>query len=242
MGLLTLLGFGAFVAVSFVAGLRLLLLSRRTREVPEFAFGGALFLGGVGFCLYTLAAVKHALPADLNRAGMIAGVTCLDLGVLLNLLGVWRVFRPGKRWAATIFAASVAALTAHLCAVILTYDPSRGGVPFTFWTFAGIAAAGYLWCASECFRYYGLLRKRVRLGLAEPEMAHRLLLWGCASTAALLQVVINVLNRLVAGQGMDANVLVVQSLVGLVCAVSLWFSFFPPTAYLRLVLGEQATS
>ena len=242
MVLLTLLGFAAYVGVSFVAGLRLVLLSRRTREIPEFAFGGALFAGGLGFCLYTLTTVTRTLPAELERTLYFLAVGCLDLGVILHFLGIWRVFRPGERWAACLFAAGVAAVASHLALVFTSFEPGRGSSALAFWNFATVAASGHVWSTSEAFRYHGLLRKRLRLGLAEPEMVHRIFLWGCASSAALTQIVITMASHLISGRNLVPGMVSVQSLVGLVCAMSLWFSFFPPKAYLRLVMGEQATS
>lgn len=242
MALLTLLGFAAYLGVSFVAGLRLVWLSRRTREVPEFAFGGALFAGGLGFCLYTVTTVTHALPAELERSVYFLAVSFLDLGVILHLLGIWRVFRPGQRWAAALFAGGVAAVCSHLALVFVSFEPGKGSSALAFWNFATVAASGHVWSTSEAFRYYGLLRKRLRLGLAEPEMAHRILLWGCASSAALTQIVITMANHVISGRNLDPSLVVVQSFVGLVCAVSLWFSFFPPALYLRLVFGERVAS
>lgn len=242
MVLLTLLGFAAYLGVSFVAGLRLVWLARRTRELPEFAFGGALFAGGLGFCLYTVATLTRGLPEELERTVYYLAVSFLDLGVILHLLGVWRVFRPGQTWAAALFAAGVAGVVSHLTLVFLSFEPGKGSSGLAFWNFATVSASGHVWSTSEAFRYYGLLRKRLRLGLAEPELAHRILLWGCASSAALTQIVITMANHVISGRNLDPNLVVVQSFVGLVCAVSLWFSFYPPSFYLRLVFGERVAS
>ncbi len=240
MSLVSLLGFGSFVAVSFIVGLRLLLLARRTREVPELAIGVALFGGGLGYCFYILAFVTKLLPEDMRFTGYLAAITCLDVGLSFHLLGVWRVFRPGARWAAGGFSCGVAALISHLFVAVLSYDPSGARGFFAFWLFNGVAAAGYTWSAYECFRYHALLRKRARLGLAEPEMVHRLLLWACAGSAALLLIGLGIFNRLTVEHGVDPRVMVAQSLLGLVSAVSIWLAFFPPAAYLRLVTSHKA--
>jgi hypothetical protein len=239
LGLLTLLGFGAFVGVSFVVGLRLLLVAQRTREVPELSIGGALFAGGLGYCFYILTFVVKLFPGAMREAGYIAAIASLDVGVVFLLLGVWRVFRPGERWAAVAFASGVAALVTHLFVGVVSYDPSGARGFFTFWLFNGVAAAGYTWSACECFRYHGLLRKRARLGLADREMVHRFLLWGCAGGAALLLIGLGMLNRFLVEQGVDPSLMVAQSLLGLVSAVSIWLAFFPPAAYLRVVAGNE---
>ena len=52
MELLGAIGGVSFILASLVIGLRLLLLARRTRELPEFVIGLALFLmGGLGYPL-----------------------------------------------------------------------------------------------------------------------------------------------------------------------------------------------
>lgn len=240
MGLLSLVGFALFVGVNFVVGLRLLLLAKRTGEVPELAIGAAIFAGGVGYCFYIVAIATPLASGGLRFPGFVAAISFLDLGVVFHLLGVWRVFRPGERWAAAVFACGAAAIAGHWIVSIVHYDPSGARGTLAFWLFNGIAAAGYAWSAVECLRYHAILRKRARIGLAEPEMVHRVLLWGCAGGSALLLMGLAMLNRSLNEIGIDPRIMAGQSLLGIFGSLSIWLAFFPPAAYLKVVLGEES--
>src|SRR4030095_15627117 len=93
MLVLAALGGGAFFLASTIVSIRLLLLARRTRALPELLIGfGLLVLGAIGFeatagtpALQTALSVAHALLQTLGE-GSIAVFT-------------WRVFRPDAGWA-----------------------------------------------------------------------------------------------------------------------------------------------
>lgn len=240
--LLSILGFVLFVGVNFVVGSKLLLLAKRTREVPEFAIGAATFAGGIGYCFYVLAIATPTASGALRFPTFVAAISCLDLGVVFQLLGVWRVFRPSKSWAAAAFVVGAALLAIHFVVAIVHYEPSGARGVLAFWLFNGVAAASYAWASVECFRYHDILRKRARLGLSEPEMVHRVLLWGCAGTSALLLMGLAMLNRSLNEVGIDPRIMAGQSLLGIIGSMSIWLAFFPPAAYLRMLLGSEARS
>jgi hypothetical protein len=223
-------------------GSRLLWLAKRTHEIPELAIGASTLLGGIGYCFYILAIATPTASGGLRFPTFVAAISCLDVGVVFHLLGVWRVFRPGKSWAAAVFVAGAALLAIHFVVAIVHYDPSGARGVLSFWLFNGVAAAGYAWAGFECFRYHGILGKRARLGLAEPEMVHRVLLWGCAGTTALLLMGLAMVNRSLNEVGIDPRIMAGQSSLGILGSLSIWLAFFPPAAYLRMVLGSEARS
>lgn len=238
MGAFALLGFGAFVAVSLSVGLRLLLLARRTREVPELAIGGALFAGGLGYCGFISAFALRALPDLAVRPVHAIAAGGLDIGILALVLGVWRVFRPGSRVAAGGFIATAAALTLHFAASLASFDPSGHRTPFVFWLFNAVGASAYGWSAFECFRYHGLLRRRARLGLVDDDLVNRFLLWALAGSCGFLLFAVGMLNRIAANGGVHTAVLLSQSILGLGAGVCIWLAFFPPAFYVRRIAGE----
>jgi hypothetical protein len=72
-----------------------------------------------------------------------------------------------------------------LRANLAMFEASGHRGPFVFWLFNAAGAAAYAWSAFEAFRYHGLLRRRVRVGLARPEIANRFLLLGLRGTRRL---------------------------------------------------------
>jgi hypothetical protein len=176
----------------------------------------------------------------------------IELGIVAFTLFVWRVFRPASG-AARAFAAGSAlvsfgltlavAATAHATqeasALALAVNASRS-LP-VFWAFA------------ECARYAVLMRRRVRLGLSEPVVANRFVLWsvwtGALGLAAIALLAIRARAYGFLRQGIDPHlamptaVPLAGTVVGLAlgCAgVAVWLAFFPPAAYRRWLEARVA--
>jgi len=235
------LGIAAFILTSLVGGGRLLLLARRTRRLPELTLGAGLFLlGGVDYLL-NLTARSEALLSDGGRAlAMIAAVHCGAIGILSIAVFTARVFRPGSRAVAPLVVAAAFGLAA--CGVAQGVSTGYGVVAaredpaFFIRIFNVIQAAILAWTASEAFRYGRLLRRRVGLGLEEPEVMDRVRLW---SRAAAIASGIYLLYA--AGEALGGDLLAspiwnpVLAGLGFGSAACLWLAFFPPPAYVRWI-------
>jgi len=230
-----MLGFGAFIAASFVLGVRLLRLWRRTGQIPEGAMGLSFLLGGgLGYSAWFAYAVLRAggaEPAEI-RAVAVAGLGLSCLGALTNAVGIRAAFRPGDR-RATALLAGLGLLMLFGWGDTLRNASAQDRWPF--WLAMGAAGAAYLWTTGECLRLHVVLRRRARFGLAAPHLAERALL----CTVAFGAVVVMVASSLVARGVLGANVVppawvsTGQSLCGLVCAAAIWLGFFPPAFYRR---------
>jgi hypothetical protein len=152
--------------------------------------------------------------------------------------GVWRIFRPHQRWAGALVALVVAAMAIHLPAALAGFDPSGRRSDLVFWLFNAAGGGAYLWSTAESVRYHALMRRRVRLGLVDAELAHRFLLWGLAGGCAFLLFALGMLSRLTGGATASAS-LIGQPLLGLASGVCIWLAFFPPARYVRLLAREQ---
>ena len=110
-------------------------------------------------------------------------------------------------------------------------------------TFNIVRFAGMGWSSYECLRYSAMLQRRVKLGLAEPMVAHRIWLWGVGACAQTLVIGFDMACRFWTGIQLadTAAGLSVLSLFGLVGVVALACAFFPPAAYVRLVTRGTST-
>ncbi|MBW2400540.1 MAG: hypothetical protein JRG80_14860, partial [Deltaproteobacteria bacterium] len=64
------IGGGSFILASLVIGVRVLMLARRTRELPEIAMGlGLVLMGGLSYPINVAARMSVDLSPDL-RVGM----------------------------------------------------------------------------------------------------------------------------------------------------------------------------
>ena len=52
------------------------------------------------------------------------------------------------------------------------------------WVGVAVGISTFAWSAGESFALYGQLQRRARIGLVEPAVVNRVLLWGIGSLAA----------------------------------------------------------
>ena len=247
MQLLAAVGGLSFVAASFVVGLRLLLLSRRTREFPEFAIGLALFLmGGIGYPMTASARMVPSLSEDVRVGVFVFSFSLNWIGTVLMALFNLRVFRPKEAWARGFVVAIAVSLFASFA--LESFSPGLRAATLRneglgLRLYMGTMGIPLAWGAYESLRYWELLRRRGRLGLADPVVADRMRLW---SIGTLCAYAINVSTTVAALFGIDFVVTSLGALViaplGLVAAGSMWLAFIPPAAYLRRVASRAAAS
>jgi len=235
---MTWLGLGILVQIvaDAVVGVRLLALGRRTRQLPELAFGSAcLLLGVVGLPLSI--AGRNGAIHDPGLAGVFlaTGFAFQDVASFLLFLGTWRIFREGRGWARGLVVLAGLAFIASWIGQALTVG-YRGGIDSGFWYEVGFAAraGAFVWAGLESFLYHQLLRRRQKLGLADPVVADRLRLWFLCNAGIVLAFGVFLWARAL-GLHPAATpwVLATTSLVGIGSGMALWLAFSPPPAYLR---------
>jgi hypothetical protein len=96
--------------------------------------------------------------------------------------------------------------------------------------------------ACEALYYYSLMRRRMRLGLADPVVADRMRLWGWAGNAiALLWLGVGVARTIGGPGGINHPVtLLFIAVMGFVASVTNWLVFLAPPAYRRRVERRAA--
>ena len=90
------------------------------------------------------------------------------------------------------------------------------------------------WMAAESLRYYGQMKKRVAIGLGDPLVANRFLLWGIGASFGVLMIVTSVAPVFLPTTHVLLPVsIVILGISGLGAAIPYWLAFFPPRAYRR---------
>lgn len=238
MASLVWVGFGAFFCVSLAVGVRLLVLSKRTGELPELLMGiGVLGIGPVGFGGVVVGAALAPSQPALSIAAFVLGSMALSCGVLAKFVFNWRVYHPRSRVASSGVGA-VAGLLLGL-AVYRTFwigfDPGDPVSPSQLLQSALLVGA-LLWGSFESLRYWVLMKRRARLGLADPVVTNRFFLWGLGAGAAGLGAGLATLLSIVTGLSTQAPAIVASSSAhGFAAALAIWLAFLPPAAYVRWV-------
>jgi len=233
------IGFGAFFVPSLVIGVRLLLLARRTGQIPELLIGiTVLGIGPLGYGLSILAFATAARAGILSATLWGSGFLAVFVGTTALYLFVWYVFRRQQRWVLWVVLLAIAGLALALMSNILQnslVNRTSGGLGFWIGMLLGMIALA--WSSLESLRYWLVMRRRLRLGLAGPVVTNRFLLWGAGSGAAFLGIALLAVMMVIDGFGAMrtpiANLIV--SLHGLAAAAAMWLVFQPPAAYLRFI-------
>jgi len=245
-----LAGIGTFtlILVGGAVGLRLLLLARRTRQLPEFLIGGALFgFAGIAQPMNLLAG---AFAKQENRSATLACIGLSLLAAHLTHAGMAAfnrlVFRREEAWAlvaaSTLSAASFASVAYVVYIVVVEMGPAamQQRIAARMACFAGLGFFLIGWTGVESFRYYGLMRKRMTLGLADPVLTNRFFVWGLGcSTTAVSSFVVAILAYQGANLAEDPVVLLVVAGSGIITSIGWYLSFLAPASYQRWVRARS---
>jgi hypothetical protein len=240
-----LVSFLAAVVVGTTVGSRLLLLARRTRKLPELALGTAclaIALGGVFlFPPFYFASTwpEWAVFASLIGSNLVNGVAALAICLL-----TWRVFRPGRFWAAAATTTISLVLLVAMVAQILRGDavPCWALLPENH-VFMWLRVAAFLWAGFESLRYAGMMRRQARVGLGDPVVTAQIQLWGVATLAVGTMLALWALAPHLGHasvQEWPAGAFLANAL-GLVGAGSVHLAFLPPLAWRRWIEGRAAS-
>jgi len=160
------------------------------------------------------------------------------------VLFVLTVFRASDRWARGFAGLLLLALWGgHLGWEFSNgYRSSAPGNGF-WWLRYSVIWTYPLWTMIESYRFYGLMRRRRALGLADPLVTNRFFLWGSASlgtalatwTASIPYWLIQRPDAAVAGSPV---IQVATATVGVVTVTVYALTFFAPAWYRSWVAGS----
>lgn len=242
MEFIAAIGGGAFVLVSSVVGVRLLLVWRRSRELPELVCGLALLLmGTIGYPLIVVVQQATGLSVSTRAALLVVQMLCHVVGDAAICLFTLRVFRPETNWARGILIGSVllelgGILTQMIEPGVAAFVESGRGI----WRLhAGFAIGPLFWAGWESLLYTRRLARRRQIGLADPLMVDRFRMW---SIAMVLAASMGGLSVVLEAQGLTTIGVPLASLyigiAGCAASAAMWLAFVPPPAYVRWVVSR----
>lgn len=244
MGLLAVVSLGVFVLVGAGVGIRLLALARRTRGLPELVLGAGL----AGVCFGTLPALVATValevgPIGFRKALFVAGLIPIGLFVASFHLFTWSVFRRRSRMAGALALAAAALSLVDVAGIgwvriAHETDIEAQTRPWALGLMA-LFAAGFAWTGVESMLYHAAMRRRAALGLADPAVANRFLLWGLAALAAIA-CMLGVGMAKVYGVKVVAHpgTQLLMGTAGLLVAGCWYLAFLPPAFYTRWLAAD----
>ncbi len=245
MAELSLVCLALYTAASLVVGTRLILCSRRSGGLPELLMGCCYAAAsGLGYPLTVTSAFLPGREAMLGA--IVVGEVLIVFGCSCFLLFNAVVFRPKAVWSVPAAALGALILAAGGAGVVVAYFSTQDAALAAERARGGTAAilvalvAGQAWTATEGLRHYRMMRRRLALGLAEPVVTNRFLLWGLTGLVSMTWNGV-VSSYLLAGVNINAHPVPVLaiSLGGLASAVCLVLIFMPPAWYLRWLARDR---
>jgi hypothetical protein len=246
---ISFLGVGVQAVVSLLVGVRLASLARRTGRFPELALSLAtLLMPVVGYPSALVAIVLERAQLPGVTPVFFVAVSAMMIGVSMYYAFTWRVFRPAAAWAPLLWAlgswvmlGSAGAATGHV-ELRGTIDAGvQSALSWAVFTVAAVIVA-YAWNTFEAFRYYLNARRQLRLGLVEPVVCNRFLLWSMSTGGWLVLAVVATVGLVASGQNplRSAGFSLAVGAVGLVNAACNTLCFMPPRWYLDWLSRPRA--
>lgn len=245
--MLPLLMFGL---LSSAVAIKLLLLARRTRQLPELSISlGVLLIGALGL---PLAVVSRGADMKGTETGFIlfsVGLLLVCAGHEMTYLFCWNVFRRTSSWAkAAVLISSGLFLFSWCKLVSITHgiaDPElalEAVLPYSL-MMLGMNVLGASWSGAESFRYWGMQKKRLKLGLASPLVVERFLWWGTSNFATAI-LGLTLMGCTISGRSILTDPLspILINITGSVLVVTWALSFFPPKSYVLWVERRAAAA
>jgi hypothetical protein len=239
------LGGSLYFVVTVVLGIRLLVRAYTKRVLPELFLGLSFLLAGtIGSCLEVagmLAAQEQADPAQVGALLML-GKSIGVVGLACSILFIYWVFRRNERLALVPVVAVIATAVFALAGLIAVGDLTTGVTPAPwFWIELAARAATPCWLGLEAGRYYVRMRRRTRIGLADPVVTNRFLLWTFAAFFGFLMIWTSIPPAVLGNLHPLSHVALASvGLFGAASATCHWLAFFPPEAYQRRLRARAA--
>jgi hypothetical protein len=239
------IGSAAAGLVYFVLAARLVPLGIRTRSAAEWLLGLTFLVWALSYVLWIFGIALQDQPA-LESQLFIASRLATNMGNAVIAFFPLLAFRRGSTWAKWLSASIAICMVVGTAGSIWTGDP-EGVKPLTnaWWWLEWIGEiAPSIWIGVEGLHHYGTARPRVRLGLCEPIVGHRFLLWGIAGVFWTL------LSFVVVGHYVEFWVThswsaTMDQLVGF-CEIAaltmIWLVYFAPAVYQRRINASAVSA
>ena len=235
---------GAYVLVVTIVAVRLLLLARRTRQLPELMLGTCLLIGGTFGATIEGASMTTTGEISPETAGamLLVGKSLGLIGMTIQALFIRTVFRPESRGARAVVFAVFVCIAVPMVGFWSdgTFATGQLSIRWQWPQFFGRLICP-IWMFGESVRYYALMKRRVALDLASPIVANRFLLWSISSMTGLVVLATSIPPTLldpIRYSSVLSVDLLLFSVAGIATATCYWLALMPPPFYRRRFESE----
>jgi len=183
MALLVLASVLTCSVVGSAIGARLLGLARQTRQLPELLIGTGVFAYSSLALPSLLIMGLPSLSVGAARVFQLLQQTANFVTLSAVILFTWRVFRPDAAWARALVVAGIALAAVASWGTVSVAPETQGAsaMPEQVRPYVSLMvvvwAVIFLWTGLESLRFHAMMRRRLALGLGDPLVCNRFLLW-----------------------------------------------------------------
>lgn len=239
---LLIVSYGVAIAVSFAAGVPILARGWHHRDAAVALLGAAVVIDGLEWLAWALCVFTPAYGTPLgdalaitSRIGISATVLCIIAFTRITFRREHAVARISS------WSLAVALLIGFLGSGLAVGDwTGERNDHAWIWIEQAAQVLGYGWGTAELFRYYFQLKRRRALGLTDPILTNRVLLWGLYAGGLFLAMLTYCTGLALYGaiSGLD----VLNAAITVCAEIALWFAVFAPGWYLRWVEGSASAA
>jgi hypothetical protein len=236
-----------YVATATAIGSRLVWVGARHGRRPELLLGsGTLLVATIALPLSI--ASGFGGPAGGVEVPLWAGSEFVtQIGIVCLYAFTQQVFRPGVAWARALIA--LVAIVLPVCLALATMNLASAGRDvlsvvatgqwLLFCQFGYMGA--FVWAALEGLAHWRSARKRMAIGLVDPVVANRFLLFAiyglCCTVIGFANVTAIVLERNIAT---SLVVVIPSAIFSVASSAAMFLAIFPPGWYVARVRGVHA--
>lgn len=228
-----------FIVLGSVVGVRMLALARRTGERPELLMGiGFTLICALGYPTSLLSGFGKGTIGEVSLAVWVGSTLCTQIGIGSIWLFTAAVFRPGERWARLLTGTGLALLVASFTGTgfVLTTAPASApcNAATRGWLLLGMLGytGSFAWTAAEGLLQHRMAMRRLALGLADPVVANRFLLWGLFGVMATGINAASLTGVLLDRDPASSLVILLpMGVLGAAASGAMYLAFFPPAWY-----------
>jgi len=226
---------------------------RGSWPLPEVSLAtGYLLIAGLGYPMAAASVAGGDFLGETNAlAVLIVGSIIMRFGLAGIFVFTWKTFRPDAGWARTLTFVGIALLAingAHGITALLAAPSYEAAVVFAgsgspTVSIVALTAVVFGWPAAESLGYYVKLRRRQALGLADPVVVNRFLLWGIACASSVFIAFVNVATAVAGLNIMEFRpAMLTSASLGVMNSILLILAFLPPAAYRRFIRRRAGMS
>jgi hypothetical protein len=237
-----------FVLSCSAVGLRLIWIGAHQRLGPAWSCGlGFTFIAAVGQPLSAASGIYDSTIGEVNHALAAAGTLFVAAGLSSFFAFTLTVFRLRSRWGWALAAGAILALAVAsfgrigaMASAERTLAAMQVGRGWNL-VLGALSVLCYAWLGAEGLLEWRKSRRRLALGLADPVVSNRFLMWGLFGLSTTLLSAFLLFLQIATAEGSGSLVgQLALTVFGLLSSSAVMLAFFPPERYVARIRARAA--